>query len=57
MELAELHCLVLHSLKAGFHLSLIDNCVEVGGVANLLQHSIIIYDAMPWESKCRSITV
>ena len=48
MELAELHYVVLHSLKAGFHLSLIDNCVEVGGVANMLQHSIIIiYNAMP----------
>ena len=47
MELADMPYLVLHSLKAGFHLSLIDNCVEVGGVANMLQHSIINYNAMP----------
>ena len=46
-----LSCLTLScTLKAGFHLSLIDNCVEVGGVANRLQHSIIISNAMPWDS-------
>ena len=53
MELAELHYLVLHSLKAGFHLSLIDNCVEVGGVANQLLSTMQIKAL----TKCRSNAV